>query len=148
MADTQDQTVQNPPALEIPKEIRAFLENLLDSAGITSVEPEMREQMIEELYVRLDKYIIAKVTENMPDEKLDEFAKLFENKADMSQIQEYLLKNLPNAQEVFAQAFVEFENIYLEGVAQAQPIEEEQQIAEQPQEKTAEQIAIDTAIKQ
>lgn len=140
MDPVQNQTQQ--PPLEIPKEIRAYLENILQDAGMTAVDQEMREQMINELYVRLDKYIIAKVTESLPEDKLNEFATLFEQKAELPQIQEYLMKNLPNAQEVFAQAFVEFENIYLEGVAAARPIEEPEE------QKTDEQVAIDTAIKQ
>ena len=103
----------------IPDEVREYLDSLLQDAGMTGFDPAMHDAMIAELYVRLDKFLIGKVVEFLPEDKLEEFAKLNEEASDPQKIQEYLTANLPNAQDVFTQAFGQFRDIYLEGVKNA-----------------------------
>jgi len=112
-------TTNNKQLAQIPQEVREYLDSLLQDAGMTGFDPVMHDAMINELYVRLDKFLIGKVVEFLPEDKLDEFAKLNEETDDPQKIQEYLSANLPNAQDVFINAFGQFRDIYLEGVRSA-----------------------------
>lgn len=105
--------------LQIPPEIRTFLEGLLQDAGMTTLDDQMREEMIKELYARLDSFITSVIMENLPPEKLEEFTKMAEEKKTRQEMEEFLKAHVPNAAEVMAQAFIEFRNLYLGNVAVA-----------------------------
>ncbi|MBI2622802.1 MAG: hypothetical protein HYW64_01780 [Candidatus Levybacteria bacterium] len=109
---------QNQP-LQIPQEVRGFLESLLTDAGMTTLDETMREEMIKELYSRLDHFLTSKIIEVMPPEHLDEFIKLNEEKKSREEIEAYLKDKIPNSQEVFTKAFAEFRDLYLGNVAVA-----------------------------
>ena len=104
--------------VQITPEVRSFLDGLLEDAGM-NFEPEMKEQMIKELFARLDNHIISVIVENMPPENLDEFIKLNEEKKPKEEIEKFLVDKMPNAKEVMAQAFVQFRDLYLGNVADA-----------------------------
>ena len=103
---------QFPP---IPPEIRVYLDGLLTSSGIVSVDRVMRESMIQELYVRLDKFLTLKMLDHLPTEKLEEFANLTGRNPSEQVVQAYIQKNVPNAQQMFITAFAEFRDLYLTG---------------------------------
>ena len=102
--------------LQIPPDVRSFLEGLLTDAGMTSLDDEMREEMLKELYGRLDNHLSATIIDNLPPENLDEFIKLNEDGKTKEEIESYLKEKMPNAQEVLAKAFIEFRDLYLGNV--------------------------------
>lgn len=97
----------------IPQEVRPYLESLLADAGIHPIDEQMQENMLKDLYVRLDNFLATAILDNMPAEHLEAFIQLNEKKATKEEIEKFLQKNLPNSQDVFAKAFVEFRDIYL-----------------------------------
>ncbi|EKD90831.1 MAG: hypothetical protein ACD_30C00081G0002 [uncultured bacterium] len=105
--------------LQIPPDVRSFLEGLLTDAGMTSLDDEMREEMLKELYGRLDNHLSATIIDNLPPENLDEFIKLNEDGKTKEEIESYLKEKMPNAQEVLAKAFIEFRDLYLGNVTVA-----------------------------
>lgn len=110
--------MDNQP-LQISTEIRTFLEGLLQDAGMTTLDTEIKEEMIKELYARLDNFITTAIMDNLPPEKLEEFTKMAEEKKTMAEMQEYLKANIAGAEEVFAKALLEFRDLYLGKVAVA-----------------------------
>ncbi len=102
--------------LQIPAEIRGYLEGLLADANMT-LDPSMREEMIKELYARLDTFITTTVIDTLPPEHLDSFIKLNEDKKPQPEIEAFLKEKMPNYQEVFTKAFAEFRDLYLGNVA-------------------------------
>lgn len=112
-------TQNNTQKLEIPAEIRSFLEGLLADANMTTLDDDMKEEMVKELFARLDNYITSTIIDNLPSENLEEFIKLNEEKKSMEEIESYLKDKMPNAQEVFTKAFMEFRDLYLGGVTVA-----------------------------
>lgn len=104
---------QSAQGLQIPPEIRTFLESLLQDAGMTSLDDGMREEMIKELFARLDSYITSTIIQNLPQEHIEPFVKMTEENRPQSEIQAYLQEKMPNAQDVFAKAFMEFRDMYL-----------------------------------
>lgn len=130
-------TQQNQQAkLEIPQEIRNFLDGLLKDAGMTTLDDQMREEMIKELYARLDNFITTAIIDTLPPEHLDEFIKLNEDKKPQVEIEQFLKDKMPNSQEVFSNAFSDFRSLYLGNVNAARnaPSETSQTAKEQTPE--------------
>jgi hypothetical protein len=109
-----DQKLKNSDtSINVPPEIRIYLEGLLIDAGMTSTEENLHEEMINELYLRLDNFIVATIINNIPDEDLEEFIRLNEEKRPKEELEKFLKEKIPNFQDVFAQAFIEFRDLYL-----------------------------------
>lgn len=113
------QTQQPRPQVQITPEIRSFLEGILKDAGMTELDEVMKEEMIKELFVRLDEFITSTIIDKLPVDNLDEFIKMGEEKKSMADTQAYLKEKIPNAEEVFARAFADFRETYLAGVTTA-----------------------------
>ena len=111
-------TVQNK-GLVIPPDINVFLTGLLEDAGITPVDEIMKEELITELFARLDNFITTTIIDNMPEEHIDAFLKMNEDKKPQKEIEEFLKGKMPNYQTVFAQAFSDFRDLYLSNVTVA-----------------------------
>lgn len=106
-------TPSAPVATNIPPEIRTYLENILSDANISSVDEVMQEELIAELFARFDNFLTAKIIDNLPPEHIDEFIKMNEDNLPDDQIQAYLMKHMPNAEDQFARFFIEFRERYL-----------------------------------
>lgn len=103
--------------LEIPAEIRNFLDGLLTDAGMMDLDEAMHEEMIKELYERLDKFMLTTIVESLPGEKLTEFTKMAEGGKGREELEIYLKANIPEADKVFARAMLAFRDLYLGNVA-------------------------------
>lgn len=101
---------------QIPQEIRSFLEGLLIDANMTLTD-SMREEMIKELYVRLDNFITGIIIDTLPSPHLDTFLKMNEEKKPQPEIEAFLKEKMPNYQEVFRNAFTQFRDLYLGNIA-------------------------------
>lgn len=102
---------------DIPEETRVFLDSLLFDANLTFTDDGQKEEMIKELYARLDYFLTSRIIESLPPEKLDEFMKMNEENKDQSEIEQFMTANIPEAQNVFQEAFLEFRNLYLGNLA-------------------------------
>lgn len=105
--------------MQIPTEIRTFLEGLLQDAGMTTLDSQMREEMIKELFARLDNFMLTTIVEGLPADKLEEFTKMSEQGKSREELESYLKTHIPDAQEVFARAMLEFRDLYLGNVTAA-----------------------------
>jgi hypothetical protein len=116
MDDTNDSVQNHTPLVTIPTEIRAFLESLLADAGMTVLDDTTREEMLKELYLRLDNHLTNTIVEHMPQEHLEEFIMMNQAKKPTQEVQQFLISKMPDAQGVFVKAFDDFRNTYLANV--------------------------------
>jgi len=114
--------------IQIPTEIRGFLESLLQDAHMTSLTEEMKEDMVQELFLRLDSFMTSVIINSMPPEHIEGFIQMNEQKKSVEEIHQYLRNKIPNVEELFTNAYVEFRDLYLGNVAVARntPKAEEQ----------------------
>lgn len=105
--------------LNVPSEVRNFLESLLQDAGMTALDTEMKEEMLKELYTRLDNFLTSTIIDNLPAEQLDTFIRMNEEKRSKTEIEQFLQEKLPNVSEIFSRAFMEFRDLYLGNVTVA-----------------------------
>lgn len=113
LMDNTNTTAQLP---EIPAEIRSYLEGILADANMQALDDDLKEEMIKELYVRLDNYITSVLVDNLPEEHMDEFVKLNDSLKDKAEIEAFLKEKIPNVEKVFTDAFIAFRDLYLGGV--------------------------------
>lgn len=105
--------------IQIPEEAKKFLGAILDETGL-SLTDEVREEMILQLFVKLDALMLGRIIDSLPDDKVDAFMDLQEKNATPQEIQGFIDENLPNAKDVFATTFAEFRDTYLANVDIAQ----------------------------
>ena len=124
-------TQQTQPAVQIPDEIRTFLSSVIDDAQLVTTDKRVREQMIQNLFVELDRFILTRIAKALPKGKLEEFLKV-DKTPSSEKMTAYLKENLPNAQQVFQDAFADFRDIYLEGIdtSRLKQAEEKRQMEE------------------
>jgi hypothetical protein len=134
-----DQTQSSTPQPQIPAEIRGFLEGILQDAQMLYTDDSMHEEMLQELYARLDAFITGAIVDALADDQLETFIQMNEEKKPRADIEAYIKQVLPNAQEVFTNAFMDFRDLYLGGVkiARDAPREQKNDIAPPPPPETA-----------
>lgn len=101
--------------LPIPAEIRSYLEGLIQEANVPSFDGRAKEELIQYLFERLDKYLSAKIVENMPAEDTEILIKMNEEGKSQEEISEFMKEHMENPQEVFTRAFIDFRDFYLTG---------------------------------
>lgn len=114
---------------KIPDDVKIFLESILMDAGMTTLDAQGKDDMIRELYTRLDSYLVNTIVDNMPEDALDEFTKINETSKDREEIEKFIKEKVPNSEEIFARAFLEFRDLYLGNVELVKhaPSQEEKQ---------------------
>lgn len=111
--DNQNTTQQVIKDESIPMELRGFLETIINDTGLTFTDAQAREEMVKQLYARLDNFISASIIKNLPSEHLEQFMKMTEEGKTQDEIQQYLAEKMPEASNVFAKTFVEFRELIL-----------------------------------
>jgi len=105
--------------VQIPDDIREYLNNILQEAGMLTLDDQMREGMIQELYYQLDNYLASIMVKSLEPEDLETFIKMNEEKKSKEEIENFVTEKVPNSQEVFSNALIEFRRLYLENVTKS-----------------------------
>lgn len=93
--------------------IEDFLKSLLEEAGMDTVSPEVYAQMMTDLKARLEDRLFGTVIMNLDDAKLTEFREMSEKGASGEELQKFIDTNVPDAQNLFSQAMLNFRKDYL-----------------------------------
>lgn len=105
--------MQDPNEQQIfPEEINTYLDNLLDSIGLAYMDSAEKKVLIRELFVRLDKFLTLKLLDHLPTEKLEELAGFMDQNPSREEVNKYIKSIVPDAQEVFRKAFIEFPEMF------------------------------------
>lgn len=92
--------------------ISGFVDKLIEEKKIQDLDSEVLLQIKSDLMDRMEERINATILENIPSEKIEEFSDLLDGSS-AEDIQLYCRRNIPNLDEVIAQALLEFRNTYL-----------------------------------
>lgn len=100
----------------IPDDLRNFLNQMLIDADMTLDETTRRDMLVE-FHLQLDNYMTSVIVENLSSKQLEKFTRMAERGAQKPELEAYLAKHIPDSNMVFAQAMVDFRNLYLGNVA-------------------------------
>ena len=104
---------------QIPADIRHYLDSILQEAGMLTLDDQTKEGMIQELFLQLDNYLASMIVKSLSPEDLEAFIKMNEEKKSKEEVERFVQEKLPNAQEIFANAFTEFKQLYIQNVQTA-----------------------------
>lgn len=106
-----DKILQNMSNEEI---LRAFAEGLLIEKGLGEMEPEVKEEMVEDLLERINAFVDRAALESLPQEKLEELDQMIDNNtATAENVAELIKTSGQNTDEMVAKALEKFRDIYL-----------------------------------
>ena len=98
-------------------EIKEFIKQILADAGQTNLPKEVEDQMIEDLNTRLEDRLILTAMEALEPHKQLELEKISTGTKDAEvraqTIEKFLTTNIPQYQNLFAQALLDFRNLYV-----------------------------------
>lgn len=106
-----DGILQNMSNEEI---LRAFAEGLLIEKGLGEMEPEVKEEMVEDLLERINAFVDRAALESLPPEKLEELNRMIDNDtATPDNVAELIKNSGQNTDEMVAKALEKFRDVYL-----------------------------------
>lgn len=112
--------------IEIPDDIRIYLQAILEEADALILDQEVWEQLLGTMYVQLDQFLTTKLLEKLPNDKLEAFLDLDQEKdLNPEKMQKFVDENVPNSKELFVEAFKEFRDMYLTNIANERNAEEQ-----------------------
>jgi len=101
------------PEITSAQYIEDFLKGLLEEAGMDTASPEVYAQMLTDLRARLNDRLFSTIIMNLNEGKLTEFREMAEKGADGETLQKFIDDNVSDAQNLFAQAMLNFRKDYL-----------------------------------
>ncbi len=96
----------------IPRIYELFLEKVIEDAHGPHVPEKLREQMIQDLYGRLQNHLMVSFMQELPDEHADAFAELSASNPGEEAIQDFFQQHIPRFDEVVGESLTEFRDVY------------------------------------
>jgi len=90
-----------------------FVDELLVAQGIDGVDPEVREQLVEDLTTRLNDRLEAAMVAELPEDKLPELEQLLDHGNNEVELQKFFADNIPNLPALLARELAAFRQDYL-----------------------------------
>jgi len=90
-----------------------FVDELLAAQGIDGVDPEVREQLVEDLTTRLNDRLEAAMVAELPEDKLPELEQLLDHGNNEVELQKFFADNIPNLPALLARELAAFRQDYL-----------------------------------
>lgn len=100
--------------IRIPDTIRPYLESIITDAEIRVLDEAMKEEIINELFLQLDDYLAAVIVDNLQKDDLEVFITMNKEKRSREEVEDFVRAKIPNAQDVFTNAFIEFKKVYVQ----------------------------------
>lgn len=94
-------------------ELRDFIDNMLTAAYGNSLEADVREIMITDLYPRLEQTLSLAMLSKLSPDQLAEVEKMTDDNAAPEHIQTYVTTQIPDYAEVLEEALKEFWALYI-----------------------------------
>jgi hypothetical protein len=105
-------------AAQIPSEVRRYLEELLTTAGVTSI-PRAHEQMLQELFERLNSFTVTAYINSLSSKDREIFYRMIATFHPQDKLEQFLHDHVPNLQAVHIKALEEFRKKYLREISAA-----------------------------
>ncbi|HNW20032.1 MAG TPA: DUF5663 domain-containing protein [bacterium] len=90
-----------------------FVDELLVAQGIDQLEPEIRDQLVQDLTDRLNDRLEAAIVAELPEEKLPELEVIIDKKAGNEELQKFFAQNIPDLPAILARELAAFRQSYL-----------------------------------
>lgn len=90
-----------------------FVDELLVAQGIDQLEPEVRDQLAQDLTDRLNDRLEAAMIAELPENKLPELEALLDQQVETNELQKFFAENIVDLPAVLARELAAFRQSYL-----------------------------------
>ena len=90
-----------------------FVDELLAAQGIDQLEPEVRDQLAQDLTDRLNDRLEAAMIAELPENKLPELEALLDQQVEINELQKFFAENIVDLPAVLARELAAFRQSYL-----------------------------------
>ena len=90
-----------------------FVDELLAAQGIDQLEPEVRDQLAQDLTDRLNDRLEAAMIAELPENKLPELEALLDQQVETNKLQKFFAENIVDLPAVLARELAAFRQSYL-----------------------------------
>ncbi len=99
--------------------LMTFLARMFEEAKISPTTEELRETMMKETLQRLQHHLLLDLLGALPENRMEDFKKIAEEKPDQEKIMNFLKEAIPNSDEIIGESLLEFKNTFLNAPALA-----------------------------
>ncbi len=101
-------------AMQIPQEISIFLESCLVEKGFDTLPEETKQQMIDDLAGRLNKWLLTATFSKLSEVDQVAFGELMDKgSADQNTVEQFFRSRLPDIDRIYTEAMLEFKRVYV-----------------------------------
>lgn len=100
-------------AINIPADLIIFIDALLAQKGFKEIPDALRTQLREDIYARLEQWLLSSMLAEVPDEESDNLEKFMESKPSPEKITKHFQSIVPNYEDVYSDALFSFKQTYL-----------------------------------
>lgn len=90
-----------------------YIDNLIDQKGYPDLTPEVREELRNDIRVRLNDFIMARVIAAFSDEDVAAFEELLKQNKTQAELQQFAADHIPNFTDFLTDVLLEFQGVYL-----------------------------------
>ncbi len=93
--------------------IQAYIDQLIKDKHFPDLTDEVREQVKQDLIVRLDDFIAARIISALSDEEVVQFETLLKEKKPENQVQQFIVDQMEDLIDLLTETLLEFRGVYL-----------------------------------
>lgn len=90
-----------------------YIDDLIDQKGYPNLTPEVREELRNDLKVRVDDFIMARVIAALSDEDLTTFETMLKEKKPREELQKFAADHTTDFTSFLTNVLIEFQGVYL-----------------------------------
>jgi hypothetical protein len=93
--------------------LQTYLDDLIDQKNYQDLSPEVREELRNDLQVRLNDFIMARIIAAFSDEDVAAFEELIKQGKSQGELQNFAAEHIPDFVTFLTTTMSEFQSIYL-----------------------------------
>lgn len=93
--------------------IEGYLDGLIDQKNYPDLTPEIREELKNDLRMRLNDFIMARIVAQFSDEDLTAFEELLKAQKPQEELQQFAVDHIPDFTTFLTDVLIEFQGVYL-----------------------------------
>ena len=107
--------MQHNSDLSISPEIVEFLDSCLWDKGMRDLPNDLRVEMIQNLAARLQPWLLHAAAEKLSDKDANDLDAFLDETQDPIKVQGFLRERIPNLDQIFGDAMIQFKQTYVQG---------------------------------
>lgn len=102
------------PNLDLPEPLQLFLDSCLWEKGIRNIPQDLHDQMIRDLAVRLETWLLQEAAGHLEEKDIKDFDALMGEEPTKEKVQMFLQDHIPNLDAIFENSMLMFKDTYLQ----------------------------------